>query len=189
MPGCARARRAAHEGRRPVARAPWREASAPTGRSAPGRRRRWLSPRAAGARRGSRIGVVGQGSCRGRAAMPAPRLKQAGAALLPCAGHGAAANRARGPCPHPPARLRRPAGLLRRDVSRERAGDAVRHRRDFVQDNHSRSVRGVVRGMHFQPDPPAAKLVRCARGAIVDVLVDIRPGSASFGALGGLRAR
>ena len=52
----------------------------------------------------------------------------------------------------------------------------------FVQDNHSRSVRGVVRGMHFQPDPPAAKLVRCARGAIVDVLVDIRPGSASFGA-------
>jgi dTDP-4-dehydrorhamnose 3,5-epimerase len=52
----------------------------------------------------------------------------------------------------------------------------------FVQDNHSRSGRGVVRGMHFQPDPPAAKLVRCARGAIVDVLVDIRPGSASFGA-------
>jgi dTDP-4-dehydrorhamnose 3,5-epimerase len=52
----------------------------------------------------------------------------------------------------------------------------------FVQDNHSRSSRGVVRGMHFQLDPPAAKLVRCARGAIVDVLVDIRPGSASFGA-------
>jgi dTDP-4-dehydrorhamnose 3,5-epimerase len=36
--------------------------------------------------------------------------------------------------------------------------------------------------MHFQPDPPAAKLVRCARGAIVDVLVDIRPDSVSFGA-------
>jgi len=51
----------------------------------------------------------------------------------------------------------------------------------FVQDNHSRSARGVMRGMHFQVDPPAAKLVRCARGAILDVLVDIRPESSSFG--------
>jgi dTDP-4-dehydrorhamnose 3,5-epimerase len=52
---------------------------------------------------------------------------------------------------------------------------------DFVQDNHSRSRYGVIRGMHFQLDPPAAKLVRCARGAIADVLVDIRPGSATYG--------
>jgi dTDP-4-dehydrorhamnose 3,5-epimerase len=51
----------------------------------------------------------------------------------------------------------------------------------WLQDNHSRSARGVIRGMHFQVDPPAAKLVRCARGAIVDVLVDIRPGSATYG--------
>jgi dTDP-4-dehydrorhamnose 3,5-epimerase len=51
----------------------------------------------------------------------------------------------------------------------------------FVQDNHSRSARGVVRGMHFQIDPPAAKLVRCARGAIIDVLVDVRSDSSSFG--------
>lgn len=50
---------------------------------------------------------------------------------------------------------------------------------DFVQDNHSRSRRGVVRGMHFQPGQ--AKLVRCARGTILDVLVDIRPGSPTFG--------
>jgi len=50
---------------------------------------------------------------------------------------------------------------------------------DFVQDNHSRSSRGVVRGMHFQPG--MAKLVRCARGAIFDVLVDIRRGSPTFG--------
>jgi dTDP-4-dehydrorhamnose 3,5-epimerase len=49
----------------------------------------------------------------------------------------------------------------------------------FVQDNHSRSRRGVVRGMHFQPGQ--AKLVRCARGAILDVLVDIRRGSPKFG--------
>jgi dTDP-4-dehydrorhamnose 3,5-epimerase len=50
---------------------------------------------------------------------------------------------------------------------------------DFVQDNHSRSRKGVVRGMHFQPG--MAKLVRCARGSIFDVLVDIRLGSPTFG--------
>jgi len=50
---------------------------------------------------------------------------------------------------------------------------------EFVQDNHSRSSRGVVRGMHFQPG--MAKHVRCARGEIVDVLVDIRKGSPAFG--------
>jgi dTDP-4-dehydrorhamnose 3,5-epimerase len=50
---------------------------------------------------------------------------------------------------------------------------------DFVQDNHSRSRRGIVRGMHLQPG--MAKLVRCARGAILDVLVDARPGSPTFG--------
>jgi dTDP-4-dehydrorhamnose 3,5-epimerase len=50
---------------------------------------------------------------------------------------------------------------------------------DFVQDNQSRSRRGVLRGMHFQPGQ--AKLIRCARGAILDVAVDIRPGSPSFG--------
>ena len=50
---------------------------------------------------------------------------------------------------------------------------------DFVQDNQSRSSHGIVRGMHFQPGQ--AKLVRCARGAILDVLVDIRPASHTFG--------
>jgi dTDP-4-dehydrorhamnose 3,5-epimerase len=49
----------------------------------------------------------------------------------------------------------------------------------FVQDNHSRSARGIVRGMHFQPGQ--WKLVRCARGAVLDVVVDIRPGSSTFG--------
>jgi dTDP-4-dehydrorhamnose 3,5-epimerase len=53
---------------------------------------------------------------------------------------------------------------------------------EFVQDNHSRSGRGVVRGMHFQIGDGMAKLVRCARGAIVDVVVDIRRGSPTFGA-------
>ena len=49
----------------------------------------------------------------------------------------------------------------------------------FVQDNHSRSSRGIVRGMHFQPGQ--AKLVRCVRGQILDVVVDIRRGSPQFG--------
>jgi len=50
---------------------------------------------------------------------------------------------------------------------------------EFVQDNHSRSRAGVVRGMHFQPG--MAKLIRCARGAIYDVVVDLRRGSPTFG--------
>lgn len=51
----------------------------------------------------------------------------------------------------------------------------------FVQDNHSRSAHGVVRGMHFAIGDGQAKLVRCARGSIRDVLVDIRRGSPTFG--------
>jgi dTDP-4-dehydrorhamnose 3,5-epimerase len=50
---------------------------------------------------------------------------------------------------------------------------------EWVQDNHSRSSKGIVRGMHFQPG--MAKLVRCSRGEVVDVLVDIRKGSPTFG--------
>ena len=52
---------------------------------------------------------------------------------------------------------------------------------EFVQDNHSRSKRGIVRGMHFQVGNGMAKLVRCARGAILDVVVDLRRGSPTFG--------
>ena len=55
----------------------------------------------------------------------------------------------------------------------------------FVQDNHSRSREAIVRGMHFQPGQ--VKLVRCARGAIFDVVVDIRPGSRTFGQWEGYR--
>ncbi len=52
---------------------------------------------------------------------------------------------------------------------------------EFVQDNHSRSRKGIVRGMHFQVGRGMSKLVRCARGSIVDVLVDLRKGSPTFG--------
>jgi dTDP-4-dehydrorhamnose 3,5-epimerase len=56
---------------------------------------------------------------------------------------------------------------------------------ELVQQNHSRSRRGVVRGMHFQPG--MGKLVRCLRGAIFDVVVDIRRGSGTFGQWEGFR--
>jgi dTDP-4-dehydrorhamnose 3,5-epimerase len=52
---------------------------------------------------------------------------------------------------------------------------------EMVQTNHSRSGRGIVRGMHFQIGAGASKLVRCGRGAIVDVMVDVRRGSPTFG--------
>ncbi|MBS0392330.1 MAG: dTDP-4-dehydrorhamnose 3,5-epimerase [Comamonadaceae bacterium] len=51
----------------------------------------------------------------------------------------------------------------------------------FVQDNHSRSSRGVLRGLHYQIQQPQGKLVRVVRGAVWDVAVDIRKGSPTFG--------
>ena len=51
----------------------------------------------------------------------------------------------------------------------------------FVQDNQSRSARGVLRGLHFQKTKPQGKLVRVVRGEVYDVAVDIRKGSATFG--------
>ncbi|MBI5014317.1 MAG: dTDP-4-dehydrorhamnose 3,5-epimerase [Deltaproteobacteria bacterium] len=51
----------------------------------------------------------------------------------------------------------------------------------FVQDNHSRSLRGVLRGLHFQTGRPQGKLVRVVRGEVFDVAVDLRRGSPTFG--------
>jgi len=51
----------------------------------------------------------------------------------------------------------------------------------FAQDNHSYSTAGVVRGLHYQLEQPQGKLVRCTRGRIFDVAVDIRRGSPAFG--------
>lgn len=52
----------------------------------------------------------------------------------------------------------------------------------FIQDNHSRSAKGALRGLHFQKDPMAqGKLVRVIRGSVFDVALDIRPGSKTYG--------
>jgi dTDP-4-dehydrorhamnose 3,5-epimerase len=52
----------------------------------------------------------------------------------------------------------------------------------FVQDNHSKSAKGVLRGLHYQSEQPQGKLVRVTAGAVFDVAVDIRPQSPSYGA-------
>jgi dTDP-4-dehydrorhamnose 3,5-epimerase len=52
---------------------------------------------------------------------------------------------------------------------------------EFVQQNHSRSSRGTLRGLHFQTSPGQAKLLRCARGEILDVVVDLRRDSSTYG--------
>jgi dTDP-4-dehydrorhamnose 3,5-epimerase len=62
-----------------------------------------------------------------------------------------------------------------RDYAAQGIGDI------FVQDNHSRSMRGVLRGLHYQVSPGQAKLVRVALGEVFDVAVDIRWGSPTFG--------
>ena len=58
---------------------------------------------------------------------------------------------------------------------------------EFVQDNHSRSKKGILRGLHFQIKHPQGKLVRCTRGEVFDVVVDINPRSPSFGQWAGFR--
>lgn len=63
------------------------------------------------------------------------------------------------------------------DVAREHGVRAE----DFVQDSVSRSHRGVVRGLHVRTGRGEAKLVRCSRGALLDVVVDLRPGSPTYG--------
>ena len=58
---------------------------------------------------------------------------------------------------------------------------AIGRKVNFVQDSHSKSARGVLRGLHFQDPKPQGKLVRVTQGEIFDVVVDIRPDSPAFG--------
>ncbi|WP_447833944.1 dTDP-4-dehydrorhamnose 3,5-epimerase [Aeromonas veronii] len=59
--------------------------------------------------------------------------------------------------------------------------EAIGRQVNFVQDNHSRSAKGVLRGMHYQIQHPQGKLVRCTRGEVFDVAVDLRKLSPTFG--------
>ncbi len=58
---------------------------------------------------------------------------------------------------------------------------------NFVQDNHSKSSKGVLRGLHYQIQHPQGKLVRCISGAVYDVIVDLRKSSPSFGKWFGIK--
>jgi dTDP-4-dehydrorhamnose 3,5-epimerase len=72
-------------------------------------------------------------------------------------------------------------GYFFESYSKRRFDEAVRPI-EFVQDNESMSTRGVIRGLHFQRPPfSQSKLVRCVRGAVLDVVVDIRRGSPTYG--------
>ena len=73
-------------------------------------------------------------------------------------------------------------GFFFESYNRQAFADATGFDGEFVQDNHSRSVRGVIRGLHYQvPPDEQGKLVRCTRGEVFDVAVDIRRSSPSFG--------
>ena len=71
-------------------------------------------------------------------------------------------------------------GFLLETYSKERYDGIPALGHDFVQDNHSRSRRGVLRGLHFQAREPQGKLVRVSRGRVFDVAVDIDPTSPTF---------
>lgn len=73
-------------------------------------------------------------------------------------------------------------GFFLESFNRRAFDDLAGSHHDFVQDNHSRSTRGVLRGLHYQLPPHAqGKLVRVARGRVFDVVVDIRRASPRFG--------
>ncbi len=65
-------------------------------------------------------------------------------------------------------------------------GDATGLAPDFVQDNHSRSAKGVLRGLHYQIEQAQGKLVRAVRGSVFDVAVDLRRSSPTFGQWAGV---
>lgn len=71
-------------------------------------------------------------------------------------------------------------GFLLESYSKRHYDQFEALRYDFVQDNHSRSRRGVLRGLHFQEREPQGKLVRVTRGRVYDVAVDIDPSSPTF---------
>ncbi|GAB2795142.1 dTDP-4-dehydrorhamnose 3,5-epimerase [Halomonas shantousis] len=72
-------------------------------------------------------------------------------------------------------------GFFMESYNRRAFQEATGLSREFVQDNHSRSARGVLRGLHYQLERPQGKLVRVTRGRVFDVAVDLRRSSPNFG--------
>jgi dTDP-4-dehydrorhamnose 3,5-epimerase len=72
-------------------------------------------------------------------------------------------------------------GFFFESFNQARFEAAVGHRVTFVQDNHSKSAKGVLRGLHYQMQQPQGKLVRVAQGEVFDVAVDLRKSSPTFG--------
>jgi len=72
-------------------------------------------------------------------------------------------------------------GFFLESFNQKAFDEAVGQHVDFVQDNHSRSAKGVLRGLHYQIQQPQGKLVRVVSGAVFDVAVDIRRASPTFG--------
>ena len=72
-------------------------------------------------------------------------------------------------------------GFFFESFNRLKFADLTGRDADFVQDNHSRSVKNVLRGLHYQIQHPQAKLVRVVQGSVLDVAVDIRKSSPTFG--------
>ena len=71
-------------------------------------------------------------------------------------------------------------GFFVETFSQARYEDTLGIPMNFVQDNHSRSQKNVLRGLHFQTEQPQGKLVRCVGGSVLDIAVDIRPDSPTF---------
>lgn len=72
-------------------------------------------------------------------------------------------------------------GFFYESFNRRRFAELTGRDADFVQDNHSRSAKNALHGLHYQIQHPQAKLVRVVQGSVLDVAVDIRKGSSTFG--------
>ena len=72
-------------------------------------------------------------------------------------------------------------GFFIESFSFKRFNDIIGEYTEFVQDNHSKSSKGVLRGLHYQLEKPQGKLMRCTQGAVYDVIVDLRKSSETFG--------
>ena len=72
-------------------------------------------------------------------------------------------------------------GFFLESFSSQKFGSIVGVDNNFVQDNHSKSSKGVLRGLHYQTERPQGKLIRCTQGVVYDVIVDLRKSSPTFG--------